>query len=136
MEKPIDIKVKDYENKLNVIKNNQKLDKNISNKVKDYRNDLKDIVKNLNFQDISNSKTSKEKIKQSINNGKNSNGMNKIKKLLLSYKNTSTGEKIKMKYERSELKAIKKIQNSAYINARNLLNLLENGNKENFNINN
>ena len=136
LEKPIDIKVKDYENKLNIIKNNQKLDKNISNKVKDYRDNLKDIVKNLNFQDISNSKTSKEKIKQSINNGKNSNGMNKIKKLLLSYKNTSTGEKIRMKYERSELKAIKNNQNSAFINTRNLLNLLENGNKENFNINN
>ena len=133
LEKAVDLKVQDYENKLKIIKNNQKIYKDIPNNFKMNKDNLKDIVKNLNFQDMSNCKTIKNKINQNMNNIKNSNGMNKIKKLLLSIRNTATGEKIKMKYERSKLK---NNRNSAHINKRNLLNFIENGNKENININN
>ena len=133
LENPVEIKMKDYENKVDIIKN--KNEPNNQNKTKKYqinRDKLKGVVKNLNFQEISNNKDNNNKNDEKE---KDSNCISKIKKMLFSKINTATGEKIKKKYERSELKKNTILQKSANVNGENLIDNL-NENKENINNNN
>ena len=68
LEKPEEIKIKDYENKINIIKKNQKFDKmnlnkknnNNINKNQPNKDKLKGVVKTLNFKDISNNEKKEE----------------------------------------------------------------------------
>ena len=134
LEEPVDIKLKDYQNKINIIKKNQKLDqknKQNNNYVLKKEN-LKGVVKNLNFQDIS---KTKEKDKTNICNSKDSGCASRIKNMLLSKINKSTGEKIRKKFERSEFKKKKSFQITAHAINKNILIDL-NENIENININN
>ena len=139
LEKPVDIKVKDYENTINNIKKNQKLDNNKLNedKTNEYQLDkdkLRSLVKTLNFQDMSKNEKTDKKINK--NNDKDNKYSSKIKNMLISKINNSTAEKIRKKYERSELKKNRILQISATIKNKNTINLIENENKENFNYNN
>ena len=136
LEEPADIKLKDYQNKINIIKKNQKLEQinknkqNINYELK--KDNLKEVVKNLNFQDIS---KIKEKDKPNICNSKDSGCASRIKNMLLSKINRSTGEKIRKKFERSEFKKKKNFQVTDYAKKKNILIDL-NENKENINFNN
>lgn len=141
LEKPVEIKVKDYENKINIIKKNQELDKKIINKDKPSkfqlnRDQLKGLVKNLNFQEMSSNEKNGGKENVFSNREKNSQCITKIKKMLYSKINTATGEKIRKKYERSELKKNRMKRYSFNINDKNIVNLIESENKENLNFNN
>ena len=136
LEEPVDIKLKDYQNKINIIKKNQKLvqiNKNKQNNNFEFKkSNLKEVVKNLNFQDIS---KTKEKDKANICNSKDSGCASRIKNMLLSKINRSTGEKIRKKFERSEFKKKKSFQVTDYAKNKNILIDL-NENKENINFNN
>ena len=136
LEEPVDIKLKDYQNKINIIKKNQKLDQINKNKQnKNYelkKENLKDVIKTLNFKDIS---KTKEKDKANICNSKDSGCASRIKNMLLSKINRSTGEKIRKKFERSEFKKKKSFQVTDYAKNKNILIDL-NENKENINISN
>ena len=140
LEKSVDIKVKDYKNKMNIIKNNQKF-KNEKNNNNIKINQLKTIVKNLNFENISKDSKTEEKSK---NKTYVSNEDNKcatvIKKMIIPKISISTGEKIRKKYERSELKKSQVLKANTNLKNKNILidlkynNLDEN--KENINTNN
>lgn len=138
LEEPADIKLKDYQNKINIIKKNQKLDQKNKNKQNNnydlQKENLKEVVKNLNFQDISKTKE-KDKDKANICNSKDSGCASRIKYMLLSKINRSTGEKIRKKYERSEFKKKKSFQVTDYGKNKNIL-IDMNENKENINYNN
>ena len=138
LEKPEEIKIKDYENKINIIKKNQKFDKinlnnNNKNKNKLNKDKLKGVVKTLNFKDISNNEKKEEK--EDTNIKRENKIVPKIKNIFFSTKNTATGEKIRKKYERSEFKKNRILLNSAIINNKNLINFLLNENKENISYN-
>ena len=140
LEKPVDIKIKDYENTINIIKKKQTIDNNLIKKSKVdkcpiNKDKLKSLVKNLKFQEMSNNEKLEEK--EGKNDEKDKNYTIKIKNMIISKKNTSTAQKIKKKYERSEIKKRRILQISADVISRNkkLLNLIENDNKENIPLN-
>ena len=129
-------------------KSNKQMKQNMANKYQLNKDKLKSLVKNLNFQDISKEEKNTDKNIDNYNDKENkiwqnenakekdSKSMSKIKKMLISKINTATGEKIKKKYERSELKKKRMLQQSENINNKNIINLIMNENKENNNNNN
>ena len=87
LEKPVEIKVKDYENKVNLIKKNQDLDKNLKiknrpSKFQLNKDQLKGLVKNLNFQEMSSNEKKEGKENVFSNREKNSQCISNIKKML------------------------------------------------------